>query len=442
MRAILAIPIMLTVGGCLHLDAKPMTFTCGSLLAGHVETYSPTPLFAELQRDAGEDDPDDSEALTGSHVDEAVAFDAASGSIVKALTAAEKSRQAMTAHANHGLQEAAPTVLMLSGGGSWGAFGAGFLEAHGRTDWDVVTGISTGALQGLLVAAGDYDRMVREYSIDKEADLAVPNGLIGAIRKGSEYDIAPLRRTVMAYLGENGDRGTPLERIARGDGPELFVGMVEARTGDLKVVAVSALVRSVFAGAAPPDKEKVDRLAECVAGLTIASSSIPARLTPVQIDQRTYMDGGVRSSVFDAGVARQVAAFHKGAPGRLAPEIYIIRNGPTVVFRDKIDSKTKRAKVDARPDLARVGMRGYSTIVNQSELMSIASLRLIYAAAPIRVMTADGFNSRSNPEACGRRPEAVFEPQFMKCLIKWGRHKAKPTPNWIELRNVGPVAAR
>lgn len=424
MRSLIILPIALATGGCLHLSAKPMAFRCGSLLTDNVQTYQSTPLLAELQRDAGQDDG----PLTASAAEnmplgaEAADIDVENDPVVKAL--ARPTRAAPNSRSS-----GPPATLMLSGGGSWGAFGAGFLQAHGRSDWQVVTGVSTGSLQGLFVAAGDYDRMASEYAISKQEELARTNGILAMLAKGSEYDLAPLRGKLLDYLLRTDGAELPFVRMARPDAPQLFVGMVEARTGDLKVVSLTDMIRSVYRGAAKPTDEEVARLADCVAGVALASSSIPVRLTSVQIDGRTYMDGGVRSSVFDAGIAKRSALV--GARG-VRPEIYVLRNGPTVVFRDS-ENEDRIPKVDARPDLLRVGLRGYSTIVNQSELMSIASLRLNYPRGTIRVMTADGFNSPMNPKPCGPRPEAVFEPRFMACLIRWGSFKAKPVPRWIEL---------
>jgi hypothetical protein len=423
------LPILICTAGCAHLGAEPMTFRCEDLLGEHVQTYQGTPLIAELQEYAGEDDGPREAKSFGSGPNAPEATNLSKDAVVRALSASADR-----------LRQSPPTTLMLSGGGSWGAFGAGFLDAYGRRDWNVVTGISTGALQGVLVAAGDYSRLVEEYGIKAQEDLARTNSLTGFLAKGSQYDIRPLRHRVLKYLLEEKDGQLPFDRMARDGAPALFVGMVEARTGELKVVAVTQMVRSVFKPAAPrPSEARVRQLAECVAGVTLASSSIPVRLTPVQIDGRTYMDGGVRSSVFDAGIAERVSFAADAAPEKgvkVEPsDIYVLRNGPTVVFRDK-PGKSGEAEVDERPDAMRVGLRGYSTIVNQSELMSIASLRLIYPKGTIKVMTADGFNSTQNPKPCGPRPEAVFEPAFMTCLIEWGRYRAANAP-WIELSAVG-----
>jgi predicted patatin/cPLA2 family phospholipase len=50
---------------------------------------------------------------------------------------------------------------MLSGGGQWGAFGAGYLDQARRNgtlpEFSYVSGVSTGALQSLFVSIGTPD---------------------------------------------------------------------------------------------------------------------------------------------------------------------------------------------------------------------------------------------------------------------------------------------
>lgn len=61
-------------------------------------------------------------------------------------------------HLHRPTMEGTPTVLALSGGGEDGAFGAGVLhgwsERGDRPDFDVVTGVSTGALMAPFAFLG------------------------------------------------------------------------------------------------------------------------------------------------------------------------------------------------------------------------------------------------------------------------------------------------
>jgi len=440
MRILGILPAMLMLAGCVHLDAKPMTFTCGDMLDGHIETYQP--VFAGLQRDAGLDDCPtgaDGRPACGDarmFVASSPPTGPANDPITKAMDqwqASDALRPSLTAPEVGG-KRGAP-VLMLSGGGGWGAFGAGYLQALNRKDWAVVTGVSTGALQGVFVAAGDYSELANAYRIKTGDELAKTNGLLGLAFKGSELDMTPLRQKVMDYLLPANGKESPLLRMRKAGAPYLAIAMVEARTGDLKVVYVTDLVRTSLGQTGQPKPAELRRVAQCVAGVALASSSIPVRLTPVQIDGRTYVDGGVRSSVFDAGMGRVFASYAESGGARAQPAIYVIRNGPTVVFRDIDDpDRPGTAAVDARPDIERVGLRGYSTIVNQNELMSIASLRLNYPTGPINVISADGFNTQGmNPVPCGKRPKEMFNAKFMNCLVDWGDHKARNGPAWIEM---------
>lgn len=427
------------------------------MLAKHSVTYTSTPLFAELQRDAGDDECRTGPGgQVGCRMKRDKSFDTEALTRIDPLIAAfEKRRPSGPAFAGQPVRPEF-SVLMLSGGGSWGAFGAGYLQALGRKDWSAVTGISTGALQGLFVAAGDYDALATAYDIKDAQRLAKKDGFFGIVRKGAENDIAPLRDTVMAYLVPPDGAESPLVRMLQPGRPDLSIGMVEARSGDLKAVDVTGLVREAFGADPKPQSDTLQRVAQCVAGIALASSSIPVRLTPVRIDGTTYVDGGVRSSVFEAGVSRRTASYAKRFGAQDAPHIYVMRNGPTVVFRDVEDGHHQGiAEVDARPDAKRVGMRGYSTLVNQNELMSIASLRLNYPMGRISVISADGFNApydapasqprrpggEKRPLQCGPRPDDLFNADFMQCLIGWGAWKARHGPDWIELDTLAARAA-
>ena len=58
-------------------------------------------------------------------------------------------------------------ALVLSGGGSKGAYEAGFLLAAKELNqhFDIVTGTSIGALNGALVAMGDYEGLEYTWNI-------------------------------------------------------------------------------------------------------------------------------------------------------------------------------------------------------------------------------------------------------------------------------------
>lgn len=367
-------------------------------------------------------------------------------------------------------------ILVLSGGGQWGAFGAGFLlDPRNRAlregvSWNYVTGISTGALQALFVGAEDYEGLAEAYSRKTNSDLATKNGLFAILRSGSLYETRQLRAILVAQLlgnqrpGADADaRSGLLERIAKKkDSPHIFIGVVEARSGDFYEIDITRMVKDHY-----KDVAKRTKLAECVAGWALASSAVPVQLSPVAIveGQRktvgrrsVFLDGGVRNSTFIAPtiidqelryVARSIASEKiarrckspteeekpnvclrapKSSDNSIPPpHIYVIRNGPTIVPDDGV-----KGKVDGNPNVINTALRGYATLVNQNELSSISALLLQFPRRELNFVSADGYDwYNAAQEKCRgvqRDPNVYFDASFMRCLLAWGESHADHRP--------------
>ena len=67
----------------------------------------------------------------------------------------------------------AKRVLIMSGGGSKGAFQAGVIEQLRKNGWepDAVAGISVGALNGVMVATGKSNELVPVWSALREDEI-------------------------------------------------------------------------------------------------------------------------------------------------------------------------------------------------------------------------------------------------------------------------------
>jgi hypothetical protein len=126
----------------------------------------------------------------------------------------------MEEHADAQLQlkgDATLYVLVLSGGGANGAWGAGVL--NGWNDggdvpnegpipkWDAVTGISTGALQGTAALLGNYKLLEKFYTTVKTSDVVTANffgnQLLAAIFCSSIYDSSPLRKLLATVINDD-----------------------------------------------------------------------------------------------------------------------------------------------------------------------------------------------------------------------------------------------
>lgn len=426
------------------LGSRPMRFFCPRL-EQHVAPYDHR-MFSELQEYAF---PGDGGGLapqrSSQQAPAAKARQSAERAVVEAL--ARKSASGSN-------------FLLLSGGGQWGAFGAGFLDGKSpeqNPDWAVVTGVSTGAIQTLFVGANRYKDLAEQYRIT-QGNPASSNGLFGLLTKGSEHDLSNLRRLLQQQIYLDAPNNLLKDIIANPKAPELFIAMVQGSSTDLVIVHLSGYIRANLKANVAQDDPTFKQVGECVTGLTLASSAIPLRLTPVQIDISatgqptgkfsTFMDGGVRSSVidqqaFDAletakavvlcdaagldGVSCQrekLAAMDDKSmlAGLNTPNLFAIRNGPTVVPEGWLDQE-----IDNDPDAYITALRGYSILVNQNELASLSEMRSRYPRAVLNFVSADGYDwmtsgSQKTRVVCGKRDEKIyFDRGFMQCLVEFGR---------------------
>lgn len=333
-------------------------------------------------------------------------------------------------------------VLMLSGGGQWGAFGAGFLDQlrlnNALPDTKVVTGISTGSLQSLFVSIGTpeaYQALLAAYAPAKESDVVDRGGFMRLLTKGSLAGLDPLRLRIEAALCPDAivdDKAKPcsidaLRAMRLPDGRQskyVLIGFTEAASGTFYYVDVVELAQL-------PRREA----RTCITGAALASAAMPVNFEQVQLNGVTYYDGGTRASVFEANVAasarrtmeRQEEA--PGAPGTphrpdpaLSPPIFVVRNGPTVAMQDdKVN--TSDSPIDA-------AMRAEAILVNQLEVTSIAVIRIEHPTGPVNMVSADGYANVPCTKPTGG---TMFSPGFMACLTQYGRSKANSPAPWIAL---------
>jgi predicted acylesterase/phospholipase RssA len=291
--------------------------------------------------------------------------------------------------------------LILSGGGQWGAFGAGFLKGWSgqpaldpaRPDrFDMVTGVSTGSLQATFAFLGKgYDQqLIDAYSITDERQLLKRHGSLFFIRHASMADTAPLETYVR-------DRLRPLiDQVAapENDTRKLYVGVVDGLDGRMYAVDLTRMTREL-AG-----RERED----CYIGALLASSAVPLVFRQVRISDKPYLDGGVRQSVF-------VTEFQKGAHEALSSagrkgDIYVLMNG------DVTPSKVATLPPKLLPTLNRLR----SITFNQVELASIYGVASSFPDMRTYVATAAGneCNAPSDEE------EEIFSPAMMRCLRAYG----------------------
>lgn len=354
-----------------------------------------------------------------------------------------------------------PAILLLSGGGQWGAFGAGFLDTLRRegkmpADFRVITGISTGGMQSLFLASypnysDAYSSLITNYSPGDERQLVDRHsakwmaGITGALA-----GLKPLRRTVETALCERGDpaAGCPMiDGIAK-SGRSAFIGFVRADTGQLQYARASDIARL---GTREATAEQRRNAQQCLTAVALASAAMPVFFQQVRINGVTYYDGGVRQSVFEADAAATIDEAVRAAKAdafRLnlkaaeveAPPLYVMRNGPTQLLGPDAKPNSVDPDVDANADALTNAFRSEAIVVNQLEVGSIAALRLTHPTGTIKLVTADGFTGFQWKDptgvsytGCPKPKDVMFDPRFMLCLQSFGQSKAERSEPWITI---------
>ena len=210
-------------------------------------------------------------------------------------------------------------ILALSGGGDYGAFGAGVLVGWGeatdpsyrRPDFDVVTGVSTGALLAPYAYIGTDAacRRVESFYRNPKEDWVLDRGMLYFLPGNPSFMTIPgLERDIVAATDM-----AMVEQMAE-----------QSRRG--KLLAISAtdldLGRQKFWDVGrEAEKAVVSGNLERIGKYMFASSAIPAAFPPIAIDDSLYADGGVTANVFlrldpvnpDAVLPRWIAA-HPDTP--------------------------------------------------------------------------------------------------------------------------------
>jgi predicted acylesterase/phospholipase RssA len=193
-----------------------------------------------------------------------------------------------------------PTIdmLVISGGGDWGAFGAGVLKGWGqvkgelaRPQFDAVTGVSTGAMIAPFAFIGDDDaveRIVRLYRNPKPDWTESRGWLFFWPSNPSFFALPGLEREMRESL----DRPM-LERIAAeaASGRVLAVNTTNIDLGDSSPWDIIAEARAELAGGTPGR----------VQSILLASAGIPAVFPAREIGTFLYVDGAITGNILYGG---------------------------------------------------------------------------------------------------------------------------------------------
>ena len=191
-------------------------------------------------------------------------------------------------------------ILIISGGGDWGAFGAGFLKGWqkvpaqhplAKPEFDAVTGVSTGTLIAPFAFLGDeqsIDEIVNLYR-NPEEDWVKQRGFLYFLPDNISFAEVPgLEREMRKHITLD-----MLRRIAKAgtDGRLLAVNTTNLDTGTSRVFDLVAEAQRAA------DSGQVER----VHNIMLASAGIPGAFPFRIIDDELYVDGGVTGNIIYGG---------------------------------------------------------------------------------------------------------------------------------------------
>jgi len=303
-------------------------------------------------------------------------------------------------------------LLSLSGGGQNGAFGAGLLagwrESGQRPQFDIVGGVSTGALlatHALLGTPADDAQLEEMYTQITKKDIHIERGIYSLARGANSLsDTAPLRALIAKFI-----TAETLKRVAAAynDNRFLAVGTTNIDYGQTWVWNMSLIAK--------------DGNLELYRKVLLASASFPIVFPPVEIDGHLFVDGAARSNVVIAGM---------GGSERPSPPLY----GAGTIYL--VDNGRLHSPPEAlREALGDVAATTVSVMMDQS--MLTAMTRSYFGAKVL------GYNFKmvAIPDNVdiGKDPLA-FDPKQMRAAFDSGRAIAKNPNHWLRLPpNTGDI---
>jgi Patatin-like phospholipase len=303
--------------------------------------------------------------------------------------------------------------LAISGGGSDGAFGSGLLVGWSkqgtRPEFEIVTGISTGALSAPFAFLGsEYDsQLTAIYTTIDTKDIMRSNGPIGAIFGSSLTDNSPLKALVAKYV-------TPelLDRIAieNSRGRKLLIGTTN-------LDAQRPVVWDMTAIAASDNPEKVRLFRDVLVASAAIPGVFPPQLIKVTADGKTYdelhVDGGTTTQAFLLSAENSLKSVDEVLKIKRTRSLYVIINGTFAPQPAKTETATFA-----------IATRSISTLIKSQ---GIGDVYRMYTQA---VRDGVDFNVASIPDDFTEVSKSTFDQDYMTKLYKRGYQAAISGTAW------------
>lgn len=313
-------------------------------------------------------------------------------------------------------------VLLLSGGGQTGAYGAGFLRgwlAHPREPlphFDLISGISTGALQAPFAFLGtqrSLDTLSALYLESATRIAPTLDWLFWLRRTGGIVNVSRLRATIERVVDTSMARQIRSELAS---GRQLMIGTSDMDVGLHRAWDAARVLDSTAAGL------------NALHRVLLASASIPSIFPPVVLDRHVHSDGGVMGNLMPLlGLtqARQLAA-RRAALGLTTPvvvRVFVVLNiwpaaPPAVV------NPASRSAISQRTSVVLFYTLQQETIERLRLLAHVVTNDVPGVRMELRVTYLP--NSLSTEPGA----QALFDGPFIRRVEQLGFERAQGTTPW------------
>jgi hypothetical protein len=324
-------------------------------------------------------------------------------------------------------------VLIISGGGDRGAFAAGFLAGWttvqgelARPKFDVVTGVSTGALIAPFAFTDDLlddARILKIYEDPKSDWSQFRDWFFFLPGRESFFDPAGIKRDIAREVNKRIilgiARGAAEDRLLAIGTTNLDLGL--PHTWDLSEEAVRALVTN-----------NPKRLHEILR----ASAAIPAMFPPVVIDDALHVDGGTTSNILIVDDLRAPDT-PRQIFRRLHPSTPIPRLRYWVIINNRINPEPKIIQ----PTWVSITLSSVDTMIRSSELTTLRQfaeqIEFIKKTEPdVRVE----LRWVAIPDWWTPTAEGIFQAENMRSLADIGLWMGSNPGSWrTDLARTGPM---
>jgi predicted acylesterase/phospholipase RssA len=278
------------------------------------------------------------------------------------------------------------SILALSGGGAGGAFGAGAIagltQTGARPTFDVVTGVSAGALVAPYAFLGPaWDAQLLDAFTGVAGDDLLQSRGLGVIFGSSVYSGRPLQQLIDAYVSDELVRAIAREADK---GRLLLVATTDVASGEPVVWDLGAIAKNGGASARTLFRD-----------VLVASASVPGMFPPViirvaedgLIHDQAHVDGAATVPFFVPAALLQRT---RSAPGSSRASVFVIVDG-------SLSEAARTTRLTTRAILSRSIRLGLSHLLLTTLELTAATAQLVgadlqYSSLPAGYPLPDAFD--------------------------------------------------